>query len=111
VAAFQFHRDATHRGTGTLRYSNEQATPLRPNNMTREIEENIYEAFKKIHEAGVVHNDVRLDNILVSAVGGPSVWIIDFEYAGPGDDCSYEMELNAVKDLIEDVRRGETVLW
>jgi RIO-like serine/threonine protein kinase len=94
-----------------LKYSNEQGTPLRPDNMTREIEEKIREAFEKIHEAGVVHHDVRPDNILVSSTGGPSVWIIDFESAGPGGDQSYMMENDVVKDLIEHFRRGELVNW
>ena len=77
-------------------------------NLTPEVEEKIYHAFDKIHDLGVVHGDPNVDNILVSATAGePSVWIIDFEFARDGDDDAYKIEDNAIKELIECVKRGE----
>jgi serine/threonine protein kinase len=70
---------------------------------------NILEAFNQIHEHGVVHHDVRPDNILVSESGN-SVWIIDFECAGDGDESSYEHEREVVTDLMNKVR-GEDKFW
>jgi len=81
---------------------------LSQSNLTSEVETKIYHAFDMIHEFGVVHGDLSAENILVSSADAePSVWIIDFEYARNGDDESFAMERETVKELIEEVRHGE----
>jgi RIO-like serine/threonine protein kinase len=85
---------------------------LSTNNLTVQVEEKIYLAFQKIHKLGVVHHDVRSDNVLVSTVatGESSVWMIDFQRASTGNDFSYEFEHDVMKDVIERVKRGD-VEW
>lgn len=72
--------------------------------MTKEIEKKILEAFDSIHQLGVVHNDIRTENILVAQPEG-SVWIIDFENAVIGDEslCAFERQL--VKDMINNLKK------
>jgi serine/threonine-protein kinase RIO1 len=41
------------------------------------VEENLLAAFEKIHALGVVHGDIRKENVMVKE--DESVWIIDFE--------------------------------
>lgn len=66
------------------------------------------DAFDKIHELGVVHNDVRPDNILISQPDC-SVWVIDFECAGVGDESSFKLEREVVTNMMERLKRGEQI--
>ena len=55
-------------------------------NLTPKTEEKILRAFDEIHYLGVLHGDVRPENILVGRDGG--VWIIDFEFSQIFKDLS-----------------------
>jgi serine/threonine protein kinase len=48
--------------------------------LTDKVEMDIWKAFDAIHELGVIHNDVREQNILVTD-DGESVFIIDFDHS------------------------------
>jgi RIO-like serine/threonine protein kinase len=48
-------------------------------NLTPKTEEKILSAFDEIHNLGILHGDVRPENILVGVDGG--VWVIDFEFS------------------------------
>jgi tRNA A-37 threonylcarbamoyl transferase component Bud32 len=64
-------------------------------------------AFNAIHTIGVVHGDVRADNILVADKGN-AVWIIDFEFAevvGVEDACLTQ-EMEEVKRLLRTIKTG-----
>ena len=61
------------------------------------------DVFDNIHRLGVVHNDVRSENVLVAQLDG-SVWVVDFEHAGTGDEVSCNIERQLVKDMIREVR-------
>ena len=50
---------------------------FRPENINKTVVKNITAAFNAIHELGVIHGDVRRQNIMVKA--DQSVVIIDFE--------------------------------
>jgi len=69
-------------------------------------------SFKEIHALGVIHGDVRPENILVSEEVG-KVWVIDFEFAeflvdGDGDaDSKAAKEMIAVKNVLEDLKRRQ----
>ena len=67
-------------------------------------------SFTEIHALGVIHGDVRPENILVSEEEG-KVWVIDFEFAeilvdGDGDaDSKVAEEIIALNDMLADVKR------
>ena len=67
-------------------------------------------AFSAIHALGVVHRDVRPENILV-AKDGNSTWIIDFEFAEVGtiEEMNSEIteEKRYVEDLLANIRNGK----
>ena len=76
--------------------------------MTRKIEEEIFNAYKAIHSLGIVHGDVRAENILV-AEDGNKVWIIDFEFAEIMDGASEAesmiyQEREAVMELLNEFK-------
>jgi RIO-like serine/threonine protein kinase len=72
--------------------------------LTDKIERKILEAFDAIHALGVMHNDIRAENILVSNQDG-SVWVIDFEFATVGNsDLAYEYERSAVVDVLSEIK-------
>lgn len=72
--------------SSTLTY---QAKPLARDRINQNVVENVISAFRGIHEMGVVHGDVREENILVRE--DKSIVIVDFE----------RMEMNASQHLIE----------
>ena len=47
--------------------------------MTAKIQQKILQAFDRIHSLGILHGDIRPENILVGTDG--DVWIIDFEFS------------------------------
>src|SRR5437762_13767595 len=74
------------------------------------VESQILKAFGRIHSLGVVHGDVRRENILVDA-NGNSVWIIDFEYAEIIDGgleskpSKIALETELVKGLLREIKK------
>jgi RIO-like serine/threonine protein kinase len=73
--------------------------------LTDDVEREIVDAFHSIHGLGVVHGDVRADNILVSEDG--KVWIVDFEFAeivGNDGECELLEEMNVVRDLLKGIK-------
>jgi RIO-like serine/threonine protein kinase len=72
------------------------------NTLTDEVESKILDAFESIHQLGIVHNDVRSGNVLISQDG--SVSIIDFEHAGTGDESTYNVERQLITDMISELR-------
>lgn len=69
------------------------------------VMKNVKEAFHLIHQLGVIHGDVRKENILVRA--DDSVMIIDFDMAN-FDDLSEEviaMEDKVVDELLGDLEK------
>jgi RIO-like serine/threonine protein kinase len=76
--------------------------------MTDEIGEKVLQAFDEIHSLGVMHNDVRRENILVSQSEG-SVWIIDFERSEYGKNLHFKPEKDRVAELVRRVKNGEWV--
>ena len=59
--------------------------------------------FKSINSLGVIHGDVRAENILI-ADGGNKVWIVDFELAeivkrASEAESMIRQETEAVKEL------------
>ena len=67
------------------------------------MERKILDVFDNIHQLGVVHNDVRPENVLVAQPDG-SVWVVDFEHAGSGDEASCNIERELVKEMIREAR-------
>jgi tRNA A-37 threonylcarbamoyl transferase component Bud32 len=69
------------------------------------VVKNVTRAFQLIHEAGVIHGDVRRENILVRR--DDSVVIVDFE-SGEFEDFSDEvvrMEDEVVEKLLSDLEK------
>ena len=82
--------------------------------MTSKTEDEILNAFKAIHALGVVHGDVRAENILITKDRN-AVWIIDFEFAeimeraSEAESMIYQ-ETEAVKQLLNEFKeRGNQV--
>jgi serine/threonine protein kinase len=73
--------------------------------LTDKAESKIFEAFDAIHSLGIVHSDIRPENILV-AEDGNSAWIVDFEFTEIIAEGFHEkhpkitQETGAVKDLL-----------
>jgi len=67
------------------------------------VESKILDVYDNIHRLGVVHNDVRRENILILKPED-SVWVIDFEHAGTGNDSAFSNERESVKEMIDKVR-------
>ena len=63
-------------------------------------------AFSAIHALGIIHGDIRAENILVSKDN--SAWIIDFEFAefvtAEDMDSSITAENEALEDLFARIR-------
>jgi len=89
--------------------------PLSRANINAKVEAAVLEAFNAIHSLGVIHGDVRNENILV-AEGGSRVWIIDFERSSILDDSfdkatSIQSEVDAVKYLFKEVKAAVTITY
>ena len=73
--------------------------------MTDEIEKKVLQAFAAVHSHGIIHGDIRADNILVGR-NGQSVWIVDFEFAelvvGAADEMHSRIaqEIGVVTELL-----------
>ena len=98
--------EAWHVSSG---YSNDKAYPVSSANLTSQAEKEIMMAFDAIHALGVVHGDIRAENILVTEDGN-SAWIIDFEYSEilPVEeiDSRSTSEKETVADLLATIRSG-----
>jgi serine/threonine protein kinase len=77
--------------------------------LTIKAENKIIKGFEAIHALGVVHGDIRADNILVGE-GGNAVWIVDFEFSalvGEGHDVKPSktaQEMAEVKRILKDIK-------
>ena len=67
------------------------------------MESKILDVYDNIHQLGVVHNDVRRENVLISEPEG-SVWVIDFEHAGTAKDSAFIDERESVKEMMDRLR-------
>jgi serine/threonine protein kinase len=95
-----------------LHHSDDEASPVSSVNLTPKAESKILKAFDGIHALGVLHCDIRADNILVGEEGN-HVWIVDFEFAhviGVGEDAKQRLsaELKEVKRLLTEIRNNQT---
>jgi RIO-like serine/threonine protein kinase len=75
--------------------------------MNDNIERNVLAAYRSLHERGVIHGDIRRENVLV--LEDESVRIIDFDNASmlPHDDlrlilCEEEEIMSILKELKND---------
>ena len=81
--------------------------------MTARAETEILNAFDSIHSLGVIHGDIRADNILV-AEGGDAAWIIDFESTeivterNNVNESQFFQESKAIKELLKGCRTERT---
>jgi serine/threonine protein kinase len=71
------------------------------------MEQKILQAFGRIHSLGILHGDIRPDNILVGAEG--DVWIIDFEFARiatelPNANALFAKEHGLIGQMLTEVR-------
>jgi serine/threonine protein kinase len=88
--------------------SNDEASPISVSNLTSKAENAIFKAFEAIHSLGVLHGDIRAENILV-AEGGNAAWIVDFEFAEiiNEDDAKKSKlleETEAVRELLKEIK-------
>ena len=77
-------------------------------NLTTKAEHEILKAFDLIHSLGVIHGDIRAENILIA---DEAAWIIDFELAEimeEGDEqkeSKISEESAAVRELLNEFNR------
>jgi serine/threonine protein kinase len=94
------------------RPSNDKASPVSSSNLTAKVEIEILKAFDAIHSLGVIHGDIRGDNILVGKDGN-STWIVDFEFAEiipegfDEKDAKITQETGAVEELLRKIKIPE----
>ena len=82
-----------------------KAAPLSPANWNRKVTKGVLEAFEAIHALGVVHGDVRLENVLVEEESS-RVWIVDFEFAriiSAAQESDLSAEMGAVEQMLKDL--------
>lgn len=96
-----------------MKFSNDKGSPVSASNLTTKVESEILKAFKAIHSYGVLHGDVRADNILISEVGN-TVWIVDFEFAEiiKEDDVKeskISQEIQVVKELLNELKNYHVI--
>jgi RIO-like serine/threonine protein kinase len=70
---------------------------LTAHNWTTAIEQKLRDALDAIHGLGIIHGDVRLENIIIGE--GGNVWFIDFETALLADS------------IVSDETREEMIQW
>jgi tRNA A-37 threonylcarbamoyl transferase component Bud32 len=69
------------------------------------ISKNVIKAFQEIHDRGIYHGDVRVENILVRRDN--SVVIIDFEWSDMyADEESLKKEMRLVQSLLAGLQKG-----
>ena len=75
---------------------------------TRNMEKVVRKAVKKMHDAGIVHGDLRTPNIMI----GPqeSVMLIDFDWAGEKQEAKYPPFMNPNVDWHPDADYGCEIL-
>lgn len=75
-----------------------QGRPLSMANWDHIVGERVVKAYDAIHLQGVIHGDVRLENILVTPE--KRVWIIDFEFSRLAGGMSASDEIEEEKDEV-----------
>lgn len=91
--------------------SNDKASPVSTSNLTARAEIEIFNAFDSIHSLGVIHGDIRADNILVAEEGN-AAWIIDFESAeivterNDVNESQFFQESITIKELLKGLKTG-----
>ena len=65
-------------------------------NLKNDMERKILEAFDNVHQLGIVHNDVRPENVWIAQPEG-SVWVEDFEHASISDEVSSRTERQLIQ--------------
>ena len=70
------------------------------NGFTEQQKQKLLETLKSIHEAGILHNDIRKENILIDESGNP--YIIDFDFS-TRNCCPVAQieEMNMLLSLVE----------
>lgn len=61
-----------------------------PQNLNEKQKQMLLNTLERIHEAGILHNDIRKENILIDEVGNP--FIIDFGFSTQGTSWEEQME-------------------
>jgi predicted Ser/Thr protein kinase len=70
------------------------------NGFTEQQKQKLLETLKSIHEVGILHNDIKKENILIDISGNP--YIIDFGFASRNCSPVAQMEeMNILLSLIE----------
>ena len=75
------------------------------------VKERFAMAIAELHEAGMVHGDIREVNVMVKE-GGEGFKLVDFDWAGIFGEVRYPRHINKVAELgrPEDVLDGELIL-
>ena len=77
------------------------------------VEQEILNAFGAIHSLGVIHGDIRAENILVGK--DDSVWIVDFEFSrilseetvGEEPQSKTDLEIQIVRRLLSQIKQTQ----
>jgi hypothetical protein len=75
------------------------------------VKENLFGLIKELHEAGMVHGDIRRENVMMKE-GGSEIWLVDFDWAGIVGGVWYPRHVNKAAELgrPEDVSDEELIL-
>jgi hypothetical protein len=70
-------------------------TQVRPDG----LKEVIHATITELHQAGMVHGDIRTTNIMVKKDGGTSFMLIDYDWAGKQGEVMYPRHVNKASGL------------
>jgi RIO-like serine/threonine protein kinase len=88
---------------------NVQGKELCAENLDDEVSNNIKTAFAEIHRLGVIHGDIRKQNIMVKE--DKSVVVLDFETSVYHENLSDDMirdENEVIQRVLKEVKRGKS---
>lgn len=89
--------------------ANIQAKELCGENLDDEVSNNVKTAFAEIHRLGVIHGDIRKQNIMVKE--DKSVVVLDFESSVYHEDLSDDMiqdENEVIQRVLQEVKKGKS---